>query len=82
MHELNRTPIEYSDLTIRFEILGKCSFKRTIPLWNTLPRKIKNEKEAFETMKENITRVEHFTEKLIKTNIAYKTNQIFSFSKI
>ena len=34
-----RTQIEYSDMTIMSNFLRNCFFKRTLPLWNTLPRK-------------------------------------------
>ena len=35
-----RTQIEYSDMTIRSIFLRNCFFKRALPLWNTLPRKM------------------------------------------
>ena len=40
-----RTQIEYSDMTIRSNFLRNCFFKRTLPLWNTLPRN--NDRENF-----------------------------------
>ena len=45
-----RTQIEYSDMTIRSNFLRNCFFKRTLPLWNTLPRKM-IEKISYATVK-------------------------------
>ena len=47
-----RTQIEYSDMIIRSNFLRNCFFKRTLPLWNTLPRKM-IEKISYETEKKS-----------------------------
>ena len=49
-----RTQTEYSDMTIRSEFLRNCFFKRTLPLWNTLPKNMIKEKISYETMKKRI----------------------------
>ena len=49
-----RTQTEYSDMTIRSEFIRNCFYKKTLPLWNTLPRNMIKEKISFETMKKRI----------------------------
>ena len=41
-------------MTVRSEFLRKCFFKRTLPLWKTLPRKKIKKKIKYETMKKTI----------------------------
>ena len=48
-----RRQIEYSDMTIRSNFLRNCFFKRTLPLWSTLPRKM-IEKISYATVKKRI----------------------------
>ena len=58
LRKQNRTKSEYFNLIQRTDFIGKCFFKRTIALWNTLPESIKTKKYAHVTAKQKIK--QHF----------------------
>ena len=52
-----RTNLLYFMLHTNTKFLDKCFFKRAIQIWNTLPKKIKNRKYTYLTVKKKMKTV-------------------------
>ena len=47
------TQTEHSDMTIRYDFLRNCFFKRTLPLWNTQPKNMIKEEISYKMTTKN-----------------------------